>query len=64
MPAGTYAIYGDFSLSTAIAYKASGLRVEAAREALMPLDQVLFHGKQRIGMANHDVSYLAKLVED
>lgn len=63
MPAGTYAIYGDFSLSTAIAYKASGLRVEAAREALMPLDQVLFHGKQRIGIANHDASYLAKLVE-
>ena len=64
MPAGTYAIYGDFSLSTAIAYKASGLRVEAAREALMPLDQVLFHGKQRIGIANHDASYLAKLIED
>ncbi len=61
MPSSTFALYGDFSLSTAIAYKASGLKVEAAREALMPLDQVLFHGKQRVGVANHDVTYIAAL---
>lgn len=64
MPAGTLALYGDFSMSTAVAVKASGLRVEALREVRAVNDQVLFVAKQRAGIANHAPEFVSKLVID
>jgi len=64
MPAGTLALYGDFSMSTAVAVKASGLRVEALREVRSAFDQVRFIGKQRVGITNHAPEFVAKLIID
>lgn len=64
LPAGTLALYGDFTMSTAVAVKASGLRVEALRELRAVHDQVVFVGKQRVGIANHAPEFVAKLVID
>jgi HK97 family phage major capsid protein len=62
LPAGTLALYGDFGMATAVAVKASGLRVEALREVRAVNDQVLFVAKQRAGIANHAPEYVSKLV--
>ena len=64
LPAGTLALYGDFSMATAVAVKASGLRVEALREVRAVNDQVLFVAKQRAGIANHAPEFVSKLVID
>lgn len=62
LPSGTLALYGDFSMATAVAVKASGLRVEALREVRAVNDQVLFVAKQRAGIANHAPEFVSKLV--
>jgi HK97 family phage major capsid protein len=64
LPSGTLALYGDFSMATAVAVKASGLRIDALRELRAVNDQVLFVGKQRIGIANHAPQFVSKLVID
>lgn len=62
LPAGTLALYGDFSMATAVAVKASGLRIEALREVRAVNDQTLFVAKQRAGIANHAPEFVSKLV--
>jgi len=62
MPSGTLALYGDFSLATAVAVKASGLSISALREVRAVNDQTVYLARQRIGIANHAPSYVAKLV--
>jgi HK97 family phage major capsid protein len=64
MPSGTLVLYGDFSLSTAVAVKASGFRVDALREVRSAFDQVRFVGKQRVGITNHAPEFVAKLIID
>jgi HK97 family phage major capsid protein len=64
LPAGTLALYGDFSMATAVAIKASGLRVEALREIQAVNDRTVFAAKQRVGIANHAAGYVSKLVID
>jgi HK97 family phage major capsid protein len=64
LPSGTLALFGDFSMASAVAVKAAGLRVEALRETRAIYDQTVFVGKQRIGVANHAPQYVAKLVID
>lgn len=64
LPAGTLALYGDFSMATAVAVKASGLRVEALRELRAMHDQTVFIAKQRVGIANHAPQFVAKLTID
>jgi HK97 family phage major capsid protein len=64
LPAGTIALYGDFSMATAVAVKASGLRVEALRELQALNDQTVFVAKQRVGIANHAPEFVSKLVID
>lgn len=63
LPAGTLALYGDFSMATAVAVKANGLVVSASEHAGFATDAVKFRGLQRFGLANHDASFVAKLVE-
>lgn len=64
LPSGVLAVYGDFSMSTAVAVKPSGLRIDALRELRAMNDQVVFAGKQRIGIANHAAEYCSMLVVD
>ena len=64
LPAGTLALYGDFSMATAVAVKASGLRIEALRELHALNDRTVFVAKQRVGIANHGPEFVAKLVID
>lgn len=64
LPAGTLALYGDFGMATAVAVKASGLRVDALREVRAVNDQTLFVAKQRCGIANHAPEFVSKLVID
>jgi HK97 family phage major capsid protein len=63
LPSGTLALYGDFSMATAVAYKANGLQIAASTDAGFANDQVVYRGTQRVGIANHDASFVAKLVE-
>ena len=63
LPAGTLALYGDFSMATAVAVKANGLVVSASEHAGFAADAVKFRGLQRFGLSNHDASFVAKLVE-
>ena len=62
LPSGTLALYGDFSMATAVAYKANGLQVAASEHAGFAKDSVVYRGTQRVGIANHDASFVAKLV--
>lgn len=62
LPSGTLALYGDFSFATAVAVKASGLRVEALRELQALNDRTVYVAKQRVGIANHAPEFVAKLV--
>lgn len=64
MPAGTLALYGDFSMATAVAVKANGLVVSASEHAGFATDAVKFRGLQRFGLSNHDASFVAKLIVD
>lgn len=64
LPAGTLALYGDFAMATAVAYKANGLQVAASEHASFAKDSVVYRGTQRVGIANHDASFVAKLIVD
>jgi HK97 family phage major capsid protein len=64
LPTGTLALYGDFAMATAVAYKANGLQVAASEHASFAKDSVVFRGTQRVGIANHDASFVAKLIVD
>ena len=63
LPAGVYALYGDFSSATAFGYKPSGFRMEALREVGYKKNQTIFHMVQRVGWKNHGPEFVAKLVD-
>jgi HK97 family phage major capsid protein len=63
LPAGTLALYGDFSMATAVAVKSNGLVISASEHAGFESDAVKFRGLQRVGISNHDATFVAKLVE-
>lgn len=64
MPNGVLALYGDFGMASAVAIKASGLRIEALREVQAINDRTVFAAKQRVGIANHGSEYVSMLVID
>lgn len=63
LPTGTLALYGDFTFASAVAVKASGLRIEALRELQALNDCTVFVAKQRLGIANHAPEFVAKLTD-
>lgn len=63
LPATTLGVYGDFSMASAVAIKASGLEIEVARELLIRNRQVLYVGSMRLGVANHDAQFAARLAK-
>lgn len=62
LPEGTLALYGDFSMATAVAVQSNGLVISASEHAGFATDSVKFRGLQRAGLVNHDASFVAKLV--
>lgn len=62
LPSGTIALYGDFSMASAVAYKSNGLQIAASTDAGFAADQVVYRGTQRVGISNHDASFVSKLV--
>ena len=63
LPASTLALYGDFSMSTAIGLKDSGLEIEAGREILMRNRQVLYVANTRVGVLNHAPEFVGRLAK-
>jgi HK97 family phage major capsid protein len=61
LPAGTIALYGDFSMSTAVVTHRNGLQVAASEHAGFMRDSILFRGLQRFGLVNHDPQFVSKL---
>lgn len=63
LPATTLALYGDFSMATAVGLKDSGLEIEAGREVLMRNRQVLYVANTRFGVANHAPEFVGRLAK-
>lgn len=63
LPAGVLALYGDFSMSTAVVTHRNGLQVAASEHAGFKRDSIVFRGLQRFGIANHDPQFVAKLTQ-
>jgi HK97 family phage major capsid protein len=63
LPATTLALYGDFSMASAVGLKASGLEIEAGREILMRNRQVLYVANTRFGVANHAPEFVGRLAK-
>jgi HK97 family phage major capsid protein len=62
LPAGTLALYGDFSMATAVVLKQNGLEVAASEHAAFKKNGIVFRGLQRFGLKNHDPQFVGKLV--
>jgi len=63
LPSTTLALYGDFSMSTAVGLKDTGLEIEAGREILMRNRQVLYVANTRFGVANHAPEFVGRLAK-
>jgi HK97 family phage major capsid protein len=63
LPSNTLALYGDFSMSTAVGVKSTGLEIEAGREILMRNRQVLYVANTRFGVANHAPEFVGRLAK-
>lgn len=63
LPSTTLALYGDFSMSTAVGLKDSGLEIEAGREILMRNRQVLYVANTRFGVSNHAPEFVGRLAK-
>jgi HK97 family phage major capsid protein len=63
LPSTTLALYGDFSMASAIGIKDSGLEIEAGREILMRNRQVLYVANTRYGVANHAPEFVGRLAK-
>jgi HK97 family phage major capsid protein len=63
MPSTTYALYGDFSKSTAIGLGQEGVNITVARELLVRNRQTLFVANTRLGLVNNGPSFVARLAK-
>jgi HK97 family phage major capsid protein len=63
LPSTTLALFGDFSMSSVIGIKDSGLEIEAGREILMRNRQVLYVANTRFGVANHAPEFVGRLAK-
>ena len=63
LPATTLALFGDFSMATAVGVKDSGLEINVARELLVRSRQVLYVANTRVGVSNHGPEFVARLAK-
>jgi HK97 family phage major capsid protein len=63
LPSTTLALFGDFSMSTALGLKDSGLEINVARELLVRSRQVLYVASTRMGVSNHGPEFIGRLAK-
>ena len=63
MPSTTYALYGDFSRSTAVGLAQDGVQITVAKELLVRSRQTLFVASTRLGISNFGPSFVARLAK-
>lgn len=63
LPANTLALFGDFSMSTALGMAADGVQITTARELLVRSRQTLFVASTRLGVANHAPEFVGRLAK-
>jgi HK97 family phage major capsid protein len=63
MPTTTYALYGDFSKSTAVGLAQEGVQITVAKELLVRSRQTLFVASTRLGVTNNGPSFVARLAK-
>jgi HK97 family phage major capsid protein len=63
LPSTTLALFGDFSMSTAIGLKDTGLEINVARELLVRSRQVLYVASTRLGVSNHGSEFVGRLAK-
>jgi HK97 family phage major capsid protein len=63
LPSTTLALFGDFSMSTAIGLKDTGLEINVARELLVRSRQVLYVASTRLGVSNYGPEFVGRLAK-
>ena len=63
LPANTLALFGDFSMSTAVGIKDTGLEITVARELLVRSRQLLYVASTRLGVSNHGPEFVGRLAK-
>lgn len=63
LPANTLALFGDFSMSTAVGIKDTGLEITVARELLVRSRQLLYVANTRLGVSNHGPEFVGRLAK-
>jgi HK97 family phage major capsid protein len=63
LPSNTLALYGDFSMSTALGMAQDGVQITTARELLVRSRQTLFVASTRLGVANHAPEFVGRLAK-
>jgi HK97 family phage major capsid protein len=63
LPANTLALFGDFSMSTAVGLKDTGLEITVARELLVRSRQLLYVASTRLGVTNHGPEFVGRLAK-
>ncbi|MFM8496319.1 MAG: phage major capsid protein [Planctomycetia bacterium] len=63
LPANTLALFGDFSMATAVGIKDTGLEITVARELLVRSRQLLYVANTRLGVSNHGPEFVGRLAK-
>lgn len=63
LPSNTLALFGDFSMSTALGLASDGVQITVARELLVRSRQTLFVASTRLGVANHGPEFVGRLAK-
>lgn len=63
LPSTTLALFGDFSMASAVGLKDTGLQIDVARELLVRSRQVLYVASTRIGVSNHGPEFVGRLAK-
>jgi HK97 family phage major capsid protein len=63
LPSTTLALFGDFSMSTAVGLKDTGLEINVARELLVRSRQYLYVASTRLGVSNHGPEFVGRLAK-
>jgi len=63
LPANTLALFGDFSMSSAVGLDQMGIQITVAKELLVRSRQTLFVASTRLGVANHAPEFVGRLAK-
>jgi len=63
LPANTLALFGDFSMSSAVGLDQMGIQITVAKELLVRSRQTLFVASTRLGVANHAPGFVGRLAK-